>query len=457
MEDKERTLNSPMEKIMVSLTGYASEMERDKARQRTYDAMVKKAKAGQVTGGKVYGYDNVDVFSDYATAQDDPKRLHVIRRINKHQAEVIKRVFELYAQRQGLTRIAKLLNAEGVPPPRTVKGWAPSCLREMLHRPLYRGIIVWNEYQKIYKGGTTNRRRRPQEEWIRLDAPDLRIIPPDLEKAVDLLLERNKKNYVRDSQSGQLMGRCGFRDFESNHLLAGFASCTVCGGPMTVQSYPVKGKRTKRYGCGYYNKRGTAICTNSLTIPMEALDQVVLKALSDVLDDRLLEQAIDTALNKIRAGSDHRLDRETVIKRELDLIDAKQEKIMDGIERGEPGAPLGTRLRATEARKTELIQELANLDMQSKKVATLDEARIKRQLRERASDVKGLLEQNTPQARQMLRKLLEGKLKCTPVKEEGLKGYQISGEGSYHRLLPTSLVLPTKVASPTGFEPVLPA
>ena len=34
--------------------------------------------------------------------------------------------------------------------------------------------------------------------------------------------------------------------------------------------------------------------------------------------------------------------------------------------------------------------------MQSKKVVTLDEARIKRQLREKAIDVKGLLKRNTP-------------------------------------------------------------
>ena len=190
---------------------------------------------------------------------------------------------------------------------------------------------------------------------------------------------------------------------------------------------------------------------------MEALDQVVLKAITDVLDDRLIEQAIDTALQRMRSGVDHRLDREPAIKRELDLLDAKQQKIIDAIERGEPGKPLGTRLRETESRKEELIQELESFQTQTKKVATLDGARIKRQLRERAADVKGLLERNTPQARQILRKLLEGKLNCTPVREEGSKGYQVSGKGSSQRLLPASLVLPTKVASPTGFEPVLSA
>ena len=44
LEDRERTLNSPTDKIMLSLTSYADELEREKARQRPYDAMVRKAR-----------------------------------------------------------------------------------------------------------------------------------------------------------------------------------------------------------------------------------------------------------------------------------------------------------------------------------------------------------------------------------------------------------------------------
>jgi len=45
-------LDSPMDKIMLSLTAFADELEREKARQRTYDAMQRKARAGHVTGGR---------------------------------------------------------------------------------------------------------------------------------------------------------------------------------------------------------------------------------------------------------------------------------------------------------------------------------------------------------------------------------------------------------------------
>ena len=39
LEDRERTLDSPTDKIRLSLTAFADELEREKARQRTYDAM----------------------------------------------------------------------------------------------------------------------------------------------------------------------------------------------------------------------------------------------------------------------------------------------------------------------------------------------------------------------------------------------------------------------------------
>src|SRR5262245_28461986 len=63
LEDRERTLDSAMDKVMMHLSTFAAEIEREKARQRTYDAMLRKASARQVAGGMVYGYDNVEVLS----------------------------------------------------------------------------------------------------------------------------------------------------------------------------------------------------------------------------------------------------------------------------------------------------------------------------------------------------------------------------------------------------------
>src|SRR4029450_8746692 len=91
MEDRERTLDSPTDKIMLSLTAFADELEREKARQRTYDAMLRKARARHVTGGRVFGYDNADVLGA------DGRRSHVERRINDEEADMVRRIFRMCA------------------------------------------------------------------------------------------------------------------------------------------------------------------------------------------------------------------------------------------------------------------------------------------------------------------------------------------------------------------------
>ncbi len=96
LDDRERTLDSPTDKIMLSLTAFADELEREKARQRTYDAMRRKALAGHVTGGRVFGYDNVEILGPSG------ERSHVERRINEAEAAVVREIFELCARREGL-------------------------------------------------------------------------------------------------------------------------------------------------------------------------------------------------------------------------------------------------------------------------------------------------------------------------------------------------------------------
>jgi DNA invertase Pin-like site-specific DNA recombinase len=99
LENRERTLDSPTDKIMLSLTAFADELEREKARQRTYDAMVRKAKAGHVTGGKTFGYDNVR--SDLGSVR---------RVINEAEAAVGREIFARCVQGQGRRTIAIALN-----------------------------------------------------------------------------------------------------------------------------------------------------------------------------------------------------------------------------------------------------------------------------------------------------------------------------------------------------------
>jgi len=106
---REIALDTPTDKFLLAATSFAEELERDKARQRTAEALLRKARAGHVTGGRVFGYDNVDVRSAAG------HRERVERQVNDREAKVVLRIFELAAQGWGVKRIAARLNDEAAP------------------------------------------------------------------------------------------------------------------------------------------------------------------------------------------------------------------------------------------------------------------------------------------------------------------------------------------------------
>ncbi|MFN2444488.1 MAG: recombinase family protein [Vicinamibacterales bacterium] len=156
LADQERTLESPTDKLLMSVTAFADELEREKTRQRVYDAMSPKAKAGHVTGGRVFGYENVEVTGP------DGRRAHVERRTIDAEAAIVRRIFELSALGYGVLRIAKTLNEDGAPGPRPQRArpaaWAPSSVREVLYRRLYRGKSCGTRAVNAIRGGRKPRK-----------------------------------------------------------------------------------------------------------------------------------------------------------------------------------------------------------------------------------------------------------------------------------------------------------
>jgi site-specific DNA recombinase len=74
LEDREVHADSPLEKLQFSMVQAFDEMERARASQRSSDKALQLARAGHVTGGRVFGYDNIRVDS------------HTERRINEAEA-----------------------------------------------------------------------------------------------------------------------------------------------------------------------------------------------------------------------------------------------------------------------------------------------------------------------------------------------------------------------------------
>ena len=80
---------------------------------------------------------------------------------------------------------------------------------------------------------------------------------------------------------------------------------------------------------------------------------------------------------------------------------------------------------------------------------------IERRVNQVLRDLRGLFTGDVTQAREGLRQLLTTPILFTPIVEEGRRGLRFKGTGALGALISGGVV--TKMASPEGFEPSLPA
>ena len=441
LEDRERTFDSPTDKLLMSVAAYADEMEREKARQRTADAMVRKAKAGHVTGGRVFGYDNVEILTP--TGQ----RSHVERQINRAEAAVVVRIFELCAAGQGVRSITKLLNATGEPAPRAQRGrpiaWAPTSVWAILRRPLYRGEVVWNQTKKRDTWGRKRPQPRDASEWLRQDRPDLRIVPDALWQAAHQRLAGAKEDYVRRN-AGRSWGR-PTNGTESKYLLTGLAQCGCCNGGLCVQTRSSGARRALFYACSSYYHRGRSVCDNGQALPMDLINREVLDAFrTDLLNPLVIERA----LSKLAARLNTRPDEPDTARLEVEQRRLRDElaRLTSALASGGALTSLLAAIREREARLEEVTAAIQRLNTAACAFdVPLDV--VMPEVRHRLQDWRSVLVEESPQARQMLRSLLRGRLVFTP--HDNRRAVRFTGDGDLGGVF-SGLIDSQALASPTG-------
>jgi site-specific DNA recombinase len=435
----------------------ADEMERERARQRTYDAMRRKAAQGYVTGGRVFGYRNRDVTAG-TDVHGRPLRSHVVREIHAGEADVVRRIFTLCADGYGLKRIARQLNEDGVPSPRPQQGrpagWAPSSLRAVLHRDLYRGVLVWNIVRKCDEDGEPHRSKRAEADWLRRDVPDLRIVPEALWEAAHARLASARATYLKGTQ-GVRWGRPP-TGVIAKHLLSGIARCGVCGGGLTVRSRQHARARSYRYVCASYHYRGRAVCTNSTEVPVAAAEQIVFDLIEeDVLQPGVARQAVEWALEALQAPAAAAIERRTALMTDRDDLEGKLQRLADAIALGGDVPTLVATMQTREQRKAGIERELRALAAAAG-LSARDVTRLRTVIEARVGDWRGLLTRQTQTARQVVHEVLAGKLTFTPTRTEtGAPAYEVTAPLTYERMF-SGFLRPYGVASPAGLEPATP-
>jgi hypothetical protein len=310
---REVKFETPAERLMVGVQGFAAEDYRYQIKAKTREALIRKAKLGHVTGTRTYGYDTVRVGE------------HSERRVNASEAAIVKRIFEMVADGYGDLRVVSALNSDHVPGPG--KGsWSKEHVRNLTANDIYRGVLIFGKSRSVETGGRVGKRETvPADDWMRVPVPALRIVSDELWSKVQRLRAAIRARYMRTAK-GRLAGKPEGTQ-SGRYLLNSMVRCPECGGPM---AYNGKGKR---YYCTSRARKGA--CANGTGIPMSALDTSVLDALhampaNDAIIDEFCERLARAkqeraAAPDVRANLEAEAARlETAIARPLDQVEAGQ-------------------------------------------------------------------------------------------------------------------------------------
>ena len=199
------------------------------------------------------------------------------------EADIVRRIYQLYIEGWGYKRIANQLTDEGIPTPRmaeqerklaagdeyrrTVKpAWAIVTVQGILDNDFYIGTLRQGKYTRKKINGKDL--RRDELDHIVIEHHHQEIIDYRTFATVKALRESRSTNNYR-----------GQKKYDNTY--SGFLECGDCGSPMFAMS---RSELKDAYRCGTYHRRGLKGCT-SHHIRADKLDELLKLYVQKIKDN----------------------------------------------------------------------------------------------------------------------------------------------------------------------------
>ncbi|HJJ10060.1 MAG TPA: recombinase family protein [Clostridiaceae bacterium] len=296
---------------MAPFKGVINDMYVRDISKKIRSSLIERKKAGNFLG----------VTAPYGYQKDPNNKFHLI--INEKEAEVVKRVFRLYLEGNGLTRIAQILTKDGIPVPgesrdigktrRTAlySSWKQTTIRRILDNRVYLGELVQFKRRKI-NHKSKRRITVPEEERYICRGTHEAIIDEESFNAVQNILKKNKS----------------FKGTKHDYLFKGLLFCSECGARLNVtySNYALKRYGEYRYTtiCYSYSRLYSDICTrHSNSIP--ELEEVLIKHIKEVCSRYINENLQDELISMAKKQKQFELKQITNEKK----LETLEQKISD--------------------------------------------------------------------------------------------------------------------------------
>ena len=256
----------------------------------------------------VFGYDKI------------PDERYTLK-INEEEAKIVKEIFENYVYKgMGTTKIAWELNERGIRTKKTKSRWVQTSIVRMLKNPIYTGRVT-NKKSEVTDFITGTRKDLPEEEWIVVEKPEMRIISDELfNKAQEILAQRStefKLNCKREKTS---------------YVFSTLIYCKHCGYSYrrTKRKYTENGKEYIRWVCSGRNSMGVSSCPNTTVIDEEELLNAIKEYLKSIISNKKeFMKSVQKEFDKITKLRENNERNEKSLLQEIEKITVKKQKYME--------------------------------------------------------------------------------------------------------------------------------
>ena len=279
---------------------FMSRREYKKINQRLHEGILSSVKEGKHVGTSApYGYEKYKL----------PNQKGYSLKINKHEAEMVKIIFNLYSSGNGLAFISKKIESLGFKP-RRGQNFAKSSLSHILTNPVYIGKIKYTDKATIKKviNGNIIRVKNDNKNIIYVDGLHEPIIDLDTWNKVQDIRKNNLSNKVKVNYALQ-------------NPMSTILKCGICG--KTLERITNPKRNDVRICCRK--------CKENVGSNLALVEEQLLKSLESLLkdyklkliqnDDSDIELALNMNNNSINNYKSELIKNQNQLNKAYDLLE----------------------------------------------------------------------------------------------------------------------------------------
>lgn len=272
--------------------------------------MKQRARQGKWNGGKVLGYESVEIEGSTFRKKKET-RLEVV----ESEAALVRMIFEKYASGKGIKAIANELNHLGYKT-KWGKPFSVVAVKDILNNPLYVGKIRFNKQENW----TNKRRKGTNKEPILVPGEHDPIISEELWNTVQAMYK------TKSEKPAQV--------FHGSFPFTGVMRCPMCGHGMVAHRSTQKNKNgetryTLYYQCGQFANKGSAVCRAN-SVRADYAEEEILGRIEKIVSQPQITEDVARELGQRQEVDKEPLEQELKhLDKELADIKRKMGKHME--------------------------------------------------------------------------------------------------------------------------------